>query len=104
MKSISKFLLPLLALVLFAAACGSDSDSATTTGNTEAPAEAEAEAEAPGTVVDVAVGSGSFPTLVAALTEADISCNVLAGFHHDHLLVPLDRADDAMAVLEGLRD
>ena len=39
----------------------------------------------------------------AALTGADISCNVLAGFHHDHLLVPFDRADDAIAVLEGLR-
>lgn len=38
-----------------------------------------------------------------ALAEASIPCNVLAGFHHDHLLVPADRADDALAVLEGLR-
>ena len=40
----------------------------------------------------------------AALGAAEIPCNVLAGFHHDHLLVPADRADDAVAVLEGLRD
>lgn len=39
-----------------------------------------------------------------ALADADIPCNVLAGFHHDHLLVPVDRADDAMRILEGLRD
>ena len=40
----------------------------------------------------------------AALGAAEIPCNVLAGFHHDHLLVPADRADEAVAVLEGLRD
>jgi uncharacterized protein len=37
-----------------------------------------------------------------ALTRAGISCNVLAGLHHDHLLVPHDRRDDALAVLRGL--
>lgn len=37
-----------------------------------------------------------------ALAEAGISCNVLAGFHHDHLLVPHDQATDAIAVLERL--
>ena len=40
----------------------------------------------------------------AALGEVGIACNVLAGFHHDHLLVPADRADEAVAVLESLRD
>jgi hypothetical protein len=35
-----------------------------------------------------------------ALADAGISCNVLAGVHHDHLLVPADRADDAIAVLQ----
>ena len=39
----------------------------------------------------------------AALGAAEIPCNVLAGFHHDHLLVPADRADEAVAALEGLR-
>jgi uncharacterized protein len=38
-----------------------------------------------------------------ALADAGISCNVLAGLHHDHLLVPADRADEAIAVLRGLR-
>ena len=39
----------------------------------------------------------------AALADASIPCNVLAGFHHDHLLVPADRAEDAVTVLEALR-
>jgi hypothetical protein len=35
----------------------------------------------------------------AALARAGISCNVIAGYHHDHLLVPLDRAADALEAL-----
>jgi len=38
-----------------------------------------------------------------ALADAGISCNVLAGLHHDHLLVPADRADEAVELLRGLR-
>ena len=38
----------------------------------------------------------------AALASEGIACNVLAGFHHDHLLVPEDRAPDAIRLLEGL--
>ena len=37
-----------------------------------------------------------------ALAEAGISCNVVAGFHHDHLFVPHDRAAEAVAILEHL--
>ncbi|THA36180.1 ACT domain-containing protein [Streptomyces sp. A1277] len=37
-----------------------------------------------------------------ALTDAGISCNVVAGFHHDHLFVPYERAAEAVAVLERL--
>jgi uncharacterized protein len=37
-----------------------------------------------------------------ALAAAGISCNVLAGHHHDHLLVPHDRVDDALDVLRQL--
>jgi len=33
------------------------------------------------------------------LAEAGISCNVVAGFHHDHLFVPRDRADEAVTLL-----
>jgi hypothetical protein len=35
----------------------------------------------------------------ARLAEAGIACNVLAGYHHDHLLVPIDRVDDATSLL-----
>lgn len=37
-----------------------------------------------------------------ALADAGISANVVAGFHHDHLFVPRDRAAEAMAALEAL--
>ena len=36
------------------------------------------------------------------LATLAIPCNVLAGFHHYHLLVPSDRVDDAMAALARL--
>ena len=37
-----------------------------------------------------------------ALADAGIACNVLAGHHHDHLLVPSDRAEQAIATLRAL--
>ena len=40
----------------------------------------------------------------AALGAEGIPCNVVAGFHHDHLLVPVDRAEDAIVCLRGLGD
>ncbi len=39
----------------------------------------------------------------AALSAVGIPCNVLAGYHHDHLLVPADRADEAITTLRALR-
>ncbi len=36
----------------------------------------------------------------ARLAEHDIACNVLAGYHHDHVLVPVERVDDAVRALE----
>jgi hypothetical protein len=36
------------------------------------------------------------------LADAGISCNVVAALHHDHLFVPHDRADDALAHLGRL--
>jgi hypothetical protein len=38
------------------------------------------------------------------LADDDISCNVLAGYHHDHLLVPIERVDDAIAALSVSSD
>lgn len=35
----------------------------------------------------------------AALTQADISANVVAGYYHDHIFVPQARADDALDAL-----
>lgn len=34
-----------------------------------------------------------------ALTEANISCNVVAAYHHDHLFIPVKDAGKAMKVL-----
>lgn len=38
----------------------------------------------------------------AALAAEGISCNLVAGVHHDHLFVPWDRRLDALAALERL--
>jgi len=37
-----------------------------------------------------------------ALGQAGISCNVFAGYHHDHILIPSPDADRALAVLRTL--
>jgi hypothetical protein len=42
---------------------------------------------------------GLTAAVATRLTEAGISCNVVAGLRHDHLLVPADRADEALAAL-----
>ncbi|RPE40717.1 hypothetical protein EDD90_3780 [Streptomyces sp. Ag109_O5-1] len=36
------------------------------------------------------------------LADVGLSCNVVAGFHHDHLFVPYERVAEAVAVLEEL--
>ncbi len=36
------------------------------------------------------------------LADAGIACNIIAGFHHDHLLVPVVRADEAIELLRSL--
>lgn len=38
-----------------------------------------------------------------ALADAGVSANVVAGFHHDHIFVPWERRDDALAALERLQ-
>lgn len=36
------------------------------------------------------------------LADAGLSCNVIAGSHHDHLLVPHDKADEVLDILHDL--
>jgi len=38
----------------------------------------------------------------AALARQGISCNVVAGFHHDHIFVGMSDAERAMEALQGL--
>jgi hypothetical protein len=42
---------------------------------------------------------GLTAAVTTALAEAGIPANVLAGFFHDHILVPIERVDDAVATL-----
>lgn len=39
----------------------------------------------------------------AVLAEHGLSCNVIAGYYHDHILVPHDRAAEAIAAIESAR-
>lgn len=47
-------------------------------------------------------GVGLTAAVAGALAGAGIACNVVAGLHHDHLFVPWDRRDEALAVLRRL--
>ena len=47
-------------------------------------------------------GVGLTAAVAGALAERGIACNVVAGFHHDHLFVPWARADEALAILQRL--
>jgi hypothetical protein len=46
---------------------------------------------------------GLTAAVAEALTRAGISCNVVAAAFHDHLFVPVDAADHALAVLDTLQ-
>lgn len=43
---------------------------------------------------------GFVAAVTSALATAGISVNPVSAYHHDHLLVAADRANDALAVLE----
>ncbi|MGP8303489.1 ACT domain-containing protein [Streptomyces inhibens] len=45
---------------------------------------------------------GLTAAVATALAQAGLSCNVVAGFHHDHLFVPYDAADEALRLLGAL--
>ena len=47
---------------------------------------------------------GLTAALAGALAARGIPANVLAGFYHDHVLVPEDLADDAVAALRALTE
>jgi len=96
---------------------GSDVAVAATVLEDEGPtsvislADAERLGQTPGFVaawltldVESALDAIGLTAAVATALAADgIACNVLAGFHHDHLLVPEERAEDAIASLMRLR-
>lgn len=42
---------------------------------------------------------GFLAAITARLAEAGISVNAVSAFHHDHLFVPADRADEALKLL-----
>lgn len=45
---------------------------------------------------------GLTATVATTLAAQGISCNMVAAFHHDHLFVPADRADEALQWLQQL--
>jgi uncharacterized protein len=45
---------------------------------------------------------GLTAAFAGALGRVGISCNVIAGYHHDHLFVQWDRREEAMAALKAL--
>ncbi len=45
---------------------------------------------------------GLTAAIASALAERGISANVVAGYHHDHIFLPWDRRDEALAVLLAL--
>ncbi len=47
-------------------------------------------------------GVGLTAAVSTALAQQGIACNVVAGFHHDHLFVPWERRDEALAILQRL--
>ena len=45
---------------------------------------------------------GFIAHISAQLANAGIPTNPVAGFYHDHLFVPVERANDAMAILDKI--
>ena len=45
---------------------------------------------------------GFLAAITARLAAAGMGVNPVSAYFHDHLFVPADRVDEAMAILEGL--
>ena len=111
MRSLLRLLALLLSVSLVAAACGDDdpveeADDAVESTDAAEPSDDEMadddmteEDEGPGTIVDVAVGAGSFETLVAAVTEAGL-VETLSGDGPFTVFAPTD--DAFAAALDAL--
>ena len=101
--SLLKLLATVLALAMLAVACGSDAsdENAAETPATSEETETSEDgmADDPGTIVDVAVGAGSFTTLVAAVTEAGL-VDTLSGAGPFTVFAPTD--DAFAAALDAL--
>jgi len=48
-------------------------------------------------------GVGLTAAVAGALAEMGIACNMVAAFYHDHVFVPADRAEEAVALLRELQ-
>lgn len=46
---------------------------------------------------------GFLAKVAAALADADVPCNAVAAFHHDHIFVPEAKAEAAIVAIEALR-
>lgn len=49
-------------------------------------------------------GVGLTAAVSTALADNGIACNMVAGFHHDHVFVPEHLCDEAMSVLAELQN
>ncbi|MFH1256063.1 MAG: ACT domain-containing protein [Candidatus Diapherotrites archaeon] len=47
---------------------------------------------------------GFLAAVTARLAEHEISVNVVSAFHHDHLFVPAEKAEEAMRLLKELQE
>ncbi len=83
-----------IAALLTLSACSTAAEE-TTSAETTAAAEVAEEAATPGTVVDVAIATEGFATLVAAVTAADLA-ETLSGMGPFTVFAP---TDDAFAAL-----
>lgn len=46
---------------------------------------------------------GFLAKVASALSDADVPCNAVAAYHHDHIFVPEHKAEAAIAAIKGLR-